>query len=136
MENPGNSFEERVWEDGRYPLQAYEFLHEGLKYTTRRCWGDVSSTEPRHVTGQQLAEGLRDYAIERWGALAPVVLRHWNIRSTLDFGKMVFFLVEMQLMGKQDSDRLEDFADVYDFDDAFADYVIPVEQAYASGAGE
>ena len=130
------NFEQAVLNDGRYPLGAYEFLHHGLEHTTRRCRGSAAPTTPRHVTGQQLSEGLRDLAIERWGALAPLVLRSWNIRSTLDFGRMVFLLIDLKLMGKQDTDRLDDFDEVYDFDSAFDAYVIPLAHTCAPGAGE
>jgi uncharacterized repeat protein (TIGR04138 family) len=118
---------EAIREDGRYPPEAYEFLHEGLEHTTRSLYGSEMEDEPRHVTGQQLAEGLRDLALERWGPLAPVVLRAWNIRSTRDFGEMVFFLVHLGQMGKQDSDDIQDFDNVYDFAQAFSSYRIPLD---------
>lgn len=73
----------------------------------------------RHVSGRELCWGLRDYALKRWGALAPVVLDTWNIRTTTDFGRIVFGFIEFDMMRKQDDDRLEDFADVYNFSDAF-----------------
>jgi uncharacterized repeat protein (TIGR04138 family) len=107
--------------DGRYPLDAFEFLHDGLETTARRIHGE-GMTEPgkRHVSGTQLCEGLRDLAIERWGPLARTVLRRWGIRQTLDFGNMVYLLVNNGFMQKTDQDSVEDFRDVYDFDEAFA----------------
>ena len=62
---------------------------------------------------------LRQEARERWGMLAPVVLRRWNIHSTFDFGRMVYLLVDNQLMHKTDEDSVEDFRDIYDFAKAF-----------------
>ncbi len=119
--------ERALREDGRYPPEAYHFLQRGLEYTTRMVYGTDVPEGPRHVTGQQLCEGLRRLAIETWGPLARIVLRHWNIRSTRDFGEMVFLLVNMQLLGRQESDRIEDFDDVYDFDEAFGEYEIPTD---------
>jgi len=113
--------------DGRYPPEAHEFLHEGLEYTTRKLLGDAAGAEPRHVTGQQLCEGLRELALQRWGLLAKTVLNQWNIRRTRDFGEMVYFLIGLGLMGKQGTDRLEDFDDVYDFGPAFDSYDIPLD---------
>jgi len=75
----------------------------------------------RHVGGRELCWGLRDFAVSQWGLMAPAVLRSWGIRSTLDFGRMVFALVESGLLQKQPDDRIEDFKAVYDFDTAFAD---------------
>lgn len=69
----------------------------------------------RHVSGEQLCVGLRDLARQRWGRLAAAVLRHWGIRGTLDFGRIVFALVESGRLTKQPDDQLPDFADVYDF---------------------
>ena len=72
-----------------------------------------------HVDGEDLCWGLRELALEHWGLLAPVVLRHWGIRSTRDFGKMVFALVEHGVLQKQAEDDVRDFEDVYDFETAF-----------------
>jgi len=73
----------------------------------------------RHVTGQQLCLGLRDLAIERWGWMARVVLAHWGVHSTRDFGRIVFALVENQILSKQPTDSIHDFDRGYDFRDAF-----------------
>ena len=120
-------FEEVINRDGRYPPEAYEFLHRGLEETTRTVYGEQSEQGPRHVTGQQLCEGLRRLALRQWGSLAQEVLTRWNIHSTRDFGEMVFLLVNADLMGKRDSDRVEDFDDVYGFDDAFGSYEIQLD---------
>jgi len=68
----------------------------------------------RHVTGAQLCWGLREYAHRRWGRLARMVLETWNVRSTLDIGRMVFHMIEHQLMQRQPEDSLDDFKDVFD----------------------
>jgi len=106
--------------DGRYPLDAFEFLHEGLALAARARYGEEAG-EPgqRHVSGAQLCESLREHAIQRWGPLARTVLDHWHIRSTLDFGRMVYLLVNNGFMQKTDEDSVEDFRDVFDFDQAF-----------------
>ncbi len=110
-----------IIDDGRYPLDAFEFLHEGLELAARRVYGETG--EPvhgrRHVSGAQLCEAIRDLAVERWGPLAKTVLRRWRICSTIDFGHMVYLLVNNDFMQKTDEDSLEDFRDVYDFDGAF-----------------
>ena len=74
---------------------------------------------PRHVTGQQLCEACRLYAIEQYGYLAKIVLANWGIRSTGDFGDLVYNLIRIEQMRKSATDRREDFDDVYDFADAF-----------------
>lgn len=106
---------------GPYPLEAYEFVREGLSYTAQRVHGEADPAPDldRHVNGQQLCLGLRDYAIERYGLLAPVVFSHWNVRRTDDFGRMVFALVDGGLMSKTSDDSLDDFRGVFDFDEAF-----------------
>ncbi len=73
----------------------------------------------RHISGQQLCMGLRDYAIEQYGLLACSVLAHWHIHRTDDFGRMVFALVDAGLMSKTAQDTAEDFRGVYDFAEAF-----------------
>lgn len=84
----------------------------------------------RHVTGQELCLALRDVAIERWGPLARVVLAHWGVHATSDFGKIVFALVDNQVLSKQPTDSIRDFDHVYDFREAFGHgYRIPIEKA-------
>jgi uncharacterized repeat protein (TIGR04138 family) len=73
----------------------------------------------RHISGQTLCWGLRNYALEKYGALASAVLYHWNIRRTQDFGVIVFALVENDFLQKQPQDTIHDFEDVFQFDDAF-----------------
>lgn len=72
----------------------------------------------RHIGGEELCWGLRDLSLEQWGLMAATVLEHWGIRSTKDFGRMVFALVENGLLQKQPDDCVRDFDDVYDFGDA------------------
>ncbi|HXX93048.1 MAG TPA: Minf_1886 family protein [Planctomycetota bacterium] len=113
-----SNFEEKlkavVASDPRFPVPAYRFIYEGLDYTVRNIGCK------RHVTGRELAEGLRNLAIEQFGGLALLVLGQWNIRRTEDFGAMVFNLVDAGLMSRADSDSIEDFADVYDFGKTFS----------------
>ncbi len=109
-----------VADDGRYSLAAFAFLHDGLA----RAASEVHGSEPRppdsrHVTGPQLCCALRDEARERWGMLAATVLARWNIHASIDFGNMVYVLVDNDLMQKTDEDSIEDFRDVFDFADAF-----------------
>lgn len=117
---------------GSYPPNAFAFVQEGLRHTVEQIFDvdmdDVSFDDAietgRHVSGEQLCLGLRNYAIEQYGPLARTVLSHWHITSTEDFGRIVFALVDAGLMSKTDDDRLEDFLDVFDFQDAFSE---PVE---------
>jgi len=126
------TLEEVVEAVGLYPIEAYEFISQGLGYTVSKIHGEeeqraaraprAARKEPcpsRHVTGRDLCEGLREYALMKWGLLARTVLARWNIRKTLDFGRIVFALVENGLMAKTDEDSIEDFREVYEFSAAF-----------------
>ncbi len=123
-EQPEIPMEQLIREDGRYPPEAYEFLHAGLTKAVSDTHGEDAvrvEAEPgqNHVTGQQMCVSLRNLAIERWGMLAKTVLAQWNIRETLDFGNMVYLLIRNSYMRKTDEDSIDDFRDVFDFDAAF-----------------
>ena len=75
----------------------------------------------RHISGQQLCLGLRDFAIQQYGYLAPLVLGHWNVHRTDDFGRIVFLLVDLGMMSKRPTDHIDDFRAVYDFGEAFGE---------------
>lgn len=112
----------------RFPAEAFVFVQKGLDFTVKRLhgeWPQDQSPDPqahpdRHVTGQQLCEGLRDFAIDQYGLLARTVLKRWGIRRSEDFGEIVFAMVEAGLMFKTDSDTLDDFRGVFDFAEAFS----------------
>lgn len=99
--------------DGRYHINAYRFVYEALEFTLK------SLGRRGHVTGRELLEGIRDCALEQFGGLAPMVFENWGVRKTDDFGSIVFNLVGANLMGRSESDSPADFADVYDFREAF-----------------
>lgn len=96
-----------------YKFEAYSFVLAGLHYTM------MSLPKPRHITGQEFCDGIRRYAIDQFGPLAKTVLEYWGVKQTVDFGKIVFALVEVGLMRKTDEDTLDDFRDVYEFESAF-----------------
>lgn len=111
---------------GPYPVEAFQFIREGLAHTAKTVHGDKACDaeapeDSRHISGQQLCLGLRDYAIKRYGLLARTVLNKWHIEGTEDFGKIVYALVEADEMRKSEGDSMEDFVNVYDFEEAFGD---------------
>ena len=99
--------------DDRYRREAYRFVQEGLEFTMQR------RGRRGHVSGRELVLGMRDLARERFGLMARTVLNQWGIHGTSDFGELVFNLIEEEIMSKQDSDTRADFADIYDFEEAF-----------------
>lgn len=111
--------------ESRYPLDAFLFVQRGLDHTVRKTHGEEPRTDEqgqpvsRHVSGQQLCMGLRDFAIEQYGLLARPVLRRWGVTRCEDFGRIVFAMVQAGMMQKTDEDTLDDFANVFDFAEAF-----------------
>jgi uncharacterized repeat protein (TIGR04138 family) len=97
----------------RFQEMAYVFVLSALHYVLQHL------PEARHISGRELAEGVRDLARERFGPMARSVLEHWGIHETGDVGDIVFALVEGGVLIKQDEDTRADFENVYDFDVAF-----------------
>jgi uncharacterized repeat protein (TIGR04138 family) len=119
-------------QDSRYTIEAYQFVRDALSYAqdilgmgSEHDLEDELEQDPgqprveRHLTGQQLCEAIRQYALEQYGYMAKVVLNRWGITKTGDFGDIVYNLIDVKLMKKSADDRREDFDDVYDFDTAF-----------------
>lgn len=105
--------------DPRYAEDAYHFLREALDFTIKLLEKPLEGPG-RHVSGQELLEGIRQFALKEFGPMALRVLNHWGIRRTEDFGELVFNMVGAGILGKTDDDRKEDFHGGYDFDSAFA----------------
>lgn len=115
-------------DDQRYTLEAYQFVREALAYAhdVLNMGGEESTDEAdedaeieHHLSGQQLCEAIRQYALEQYGYMTQVVLRSWGITNTGDFGEIVYNLINIRMMKKSPADCREDFNDVYDFDQAF-----------------
>ncbi len=104
--------------DPRYQSEAYLFVKEALDYT-QKLVVKPSRDEVRHVSGQELLEGIRAFALTQFGPMAPTVFEEWGIRRCEDFGEIVFNLVEIGLLGKTEKDSRADFQNGYDFDAAF-----------------
>lgn len=123
MSVPGPDFKMLREKAGPFPPQAYQFVRDGLAHTVAMIHGSGSRSddETRHVSGQQLCQGLKDFAIKQYGLLARTVLERWHIQGTEDFGRIVFAMIDAELMRKTDDDTMDDFRGVYDFDEAFGD---------------
>lgn len=106
----------------KYHTDAYRFVSEALHHTQQTLKRPTSPRDPEderaHISGQELLEGIRQLALDRYGPLAKDVFYHWGVKTTDDFGRIVFELIELGEMRKTDRDQLSDFFGVYDFDEA------------------
>ena len=118
----------------KYHPNAYKFVFDGLRYTQNQLERDMTcdpDDEEAHISGTELVYGIRDLALERFGLLTVTVFRHWGIRETADFGRIVFELIERGEMRKTDRDQLDDFIEIYDFDETFVrDYRIDTAKTF------
>ncbi len=99
--------------DIRYKEDAYLFVMEALSYSQKKF------KRPRHLTGNELLEGIRELLLSKFGPMTLTVLRYWGIRSTEDFGHIVFNLVSNKVLSKTEEDNIETFRDAYDFEEVF-----------------
>ena len=106
-------------DDPRYKRGAYYFLRQALDYSLKELHKDGKLDRTNHLTGQQLLEGIRLYAIDQYGPMARTVFENWGVRECRDFGNIVFNLVDCKVLGKTDQDRPEEFDGGYSFSAAF-----------------
>lgn len=99
--------------DSRYKSDAYEFLMEALAFTQRRY------KRYKHVSGVELLEGIKQLLMQKFGPLTLLVLKHWGIKSTEDFGNIVFNLVDNKILSKDSEDNIDSFQNGYDFNEVF-----------------
>jgi uncharacterized repeat protein (TIGR04138 family) len=104
--------------DNRYHRDAYHFIREALDFT-QKIVGRENAGKVRHVTGQELLNGLRQYALQQYGPMAVTLFEEWGVNHCKDFGEIVFNMVETGLLAKTEKDSREDFRDGYDFTEAF-----------------
>jgi len=102
-----------VEKDRRYKPDAYEFVMKSLFYAQKKL------KKNSHLTGRELANGIKQYCFQEFGPMSKTVLEHWGIKKTSDFGHIVFNMVNSGLMKKTEEDSVEDFDNVYDFEEVF-----------------
>ena len=116
---------ELLQQDQRYHLEGYQFVRESLAYAQKIMKlpatndEDHQDKQDHHLTGQQLCQAIREFALEQYGFMAKTVLNNWGIHTTGDFGEIVYNLIRIKEMRKSKTDRREDFDDQYSFDVAF-----------------
>lgn len=113
--------------DSRYHRDAYFFVREALDHT-QKLIGKVPKDEIRHVSGQQLLDGIRDFGLSQYGPMTLTVLNEWGLTTCEDFGEIVFNMVENSLLAKTDKDSREDFKGGYDFETAFRKPYLPIKK--------
>lgn len=126
------SFEEALeliqTKDSRYAREAYLFVREALDYTQKQI-SKNNRDQMRHVSGQELLEGIREFAVTQFGPMSMLVLAEWGVHRCADFGELVFNMVEIGLLAKTDRDSREDFTPGYDFFEAFRRPFMPSSKA-------
>src|SRR6476660_3851968 len=120
------ALESVVDHDPRYQRDGYIFLRDALDFTTKQQ-KKVKGVSVRHVTGPELLDGVRQYALKEFGPMVMTVFDSWGIRSCEDVGHMVFNLIGAGVFGKTEQDSIEDFKNVYDFEEAFVKPFAPAK---------
>ncbi|MDX1950589.1 MAG: hypothetical protein SFY81_00300 [Verrucomicrobiota bacterium] len=128
--------EQIIIKDGRYQREAYYFLREALDHTQKMLAKASRTAELRHITGKELLNGVREYALNQYGPMALMVLNEWGIQKCEHIGDIVFNMVEHQLLSKTEQDNRADFEGGYDFEEAFRAPFLPSASRKPSGPEE
>ena len=139
------ALEQIIVADTRYHRDSYIFVREALDHTQKesareereqsRSVTPVQGQTEKHVTGQQLLEGIRQCALTQFGPMAITVFHEWGIRHCRDFGNIVFNLVDFKVLRKTDTDSPADFEAGYSFDDAFRKPFLPTSKLLGETRG-
>lgn len=122
--NFDEALEQILAKDSRYHREAYFFVRESLDYT-QKLISKQAQGQFRHVSGQELLDGIRQYALAQFGPMVMTVMDEWGVHNCRAFGEIVFNMVEIGLLAKTDKDCREDFDSGYQFDEAFRKPFLP-----------
>lgn len=122
--NFDRALEKILYREPRFEPEAFEFLKEALDFTVSDEFS-LRIHNQRHVSAKELLLGFKEFALKEYGCMASTLLSEWGINSCSDVGDMVFLLIDEQVFGRQDSDKREDFIEVYDFTEAFVVPYLP-----------
>ena len=128
--------EQILLKDSRYHRDAYSFVREALDHTQKLIGKEGASKtgKIRHVTGQELLDGIREFALQQFGPMSATVFESWGITRCEDFGNIVFNMVETRLLAKTEKDSRDDFQGGYSFEDAFRKPFLPQRKRSAPAA--
>jgi uncharacterized repeat protein (TIGR04138 family) len=126
--NFDEAVEQILAKDSRYTREAYLFVREALDYT-QRLVGKETRGQIRHVSGQELLDGIRQFALNQFGPMTVTVFEEWGVRNCRDFGEIVFNMVESSLLAKTEKDTRDDFQNGYDFTETFRKPFWPAQKS-------
>src|SRR5438045_8597478 len=112
------ALESIVANNPRYHRDGYIFLRDALDFTTKQQ-KKIKGVSVRHVTGPELLDGVRQYALKEFGPMVITVFDSWGIQSCEDIGHMVFNLIGVGVFGNSEEDSIKDFKIVCDFKEEF-----------------
>ena len=136
-DNFGEALDLILKKDRRYHRDAYLFVREALDHTQKivgRASREGARQAIRHVSGEELLDGIRTYALEQFGPMALTVFNEWGVRCCEDFGEIVFNMVENNLLTKTKQDSRDSFKSRYDFDEVFRQPFLPAAKKALSQA--
>ena len=126
--NFDEALEQILARDSRYTREAYLFVREALDYT-QRLVGKETRGAIRHVTGRELLDGIRQFALNQFGPMTVTVFEEWGVRNCRDFGEIVFNMVESSLLARTEKDTRDDFQNGYDFTETFRKPFWPAQKS-------
>jgi len=113
------AIEQLTKSDSRYPEDAYHFVREALDFTIKQEKKKPVGPREHHITGKDLLEGVRAFALKEYGPLSHTVLKYWNLKRSEDIGEVVYNLVSIRILKTSENDSKNDFKNGYDFKEAF-----------------
>lgn len=111
------ALDEILARDPRYGREAYIFLREALEHLRSEML--KSGGTARHVSGPEVLEGIKNLALTQFGPMAWTVLDDWGVHACLDWGEIVFNLIDQKVLTKTATDSKADFQGTYDFHEVF-----------------
>jgi uncharacterized repeat protein (TIGR04138 family) len=126
--NFDEAVEQILARDSRYTREAYLFVREALDYT-QRLVGKETRGQIRHVSGQELLDGIRQFALNQFGPMTVTVFEEWGVHNCRDFGEIVFNMVESSLLARTEKDTRDDFQNGYDFTETFRKPFWPAQKS-------
>ena len=117
-----NKVEKIIQKDLRYSSDAYEFINDAVLFTIQK---HEQIDQPRHISGSELLDGVREFALREFGPMAYDVFCEWGIMDGLAVGNIVFNMIEQNILSRSNEDSIKDFQSAIDFKIAFCTPFLP-----------
>jgi uncharacterized repeat protein (TIGR04138 family) len=110
-------FWKRVSDSTGVPLEGLSFIYDACDFTQQSREHETGGIERRlrHFSAAEFCQSFVRLAQEKFGDESIAALRSWHLDSSEKLGRVIYRLIDHNIMQRRDGDAQSDFGGQFDF---------------------